>query len=1626
MAAKTDLKLTIGADKSEADKVLSEFQKEYNELTDSIKKPLGDIAAFVQMKKALLETGEALKAAEKECAEYAAKLKATKEPSNALVRSFEAAKAKAGALKESLHSQRAALQNLRDSLTGAGVNTAALAFEQIRLKRSLQATEAASQAQARAALRQAQAEKELADAYRTLGVRPLHEIQGEVSKLETAYRTLKRSGSASLAELAQAKLKVAEKTRELEAETSRWVDVLSKAQGGIAALAGSAAGLTLAVTAARNFESAMSDVGKVVDAPEEKMRSLQDAFLGLTRSIPLTAVEIARIAEAGGQMGIVADEIEGFVTATAKIATAFKMSAEEAGETVGKLMNVWHMSVADVASLADSINVLGNELNTTEAKISDVLVRIGAMPKIFGLSARESSALAAAILSLGKTPEVAATAINALLSKLQTANAQTPEFKAALASIGLSARQLAADINEHPQQALLSFLQTLSRLDRQTKSETLVKLFGQEYQDDVSAVVDAIDLYERALSMATNTTKIAGSVDREYGRGMQTLNNQLSLAKNAVTELGIVLGNGLLPIAKGATSAIQGTARALTDLVAISPGLANVVLLVGNVTLALGTLSLVGKATAVILAKMFQPLIAGGVAVRAVLASVVSESAATVSGFGLMKNAASGLTVALGGLASAVAIAGAAWGAWQIGRLAQEMVAAREATGELEAMAERYRKLAKEYEAYRDVKTKGLGKLKKMNAEELQSEAETLMKSLTYWKRHREELEGQSGEENFFGHLTDDARKARAELPKVLGHIEGLQNGLALLGEAARAAGVSIDILGGKSKEAADKQKVLKEQTDKTIDSMRAKMTDLGDALTEYGTRLTSGKISLSEYGTLARKLWNDHATAAKESFEVSSAGLAKWGEETKATFQEQIGAAEETYRKISEEYIKATRAGDPNSERLKNQTEQARKAIGDLRDYAATMSAEASGKVTEMAESNLKHITDLLGNYKAGMDLKPLLQGLDTLKQQGILTGDAIEKKLVDAFEKLKAVNLQDLQNQLENIKRTGGDVGAVLQSVLTSAVHKLGMDTDKYRTELSATEQEMIEAFTIVATNSEAASGTITHALNAILDKVKSLQAIDELRRLLVNLGYDGKFGPEQVANAMVLLDMKTQKAKEQIAGLERELNPLEQAFKDLGVQSAAAMKSAANGAAEAFKIVKNGYHEGKVSLGEYEAAWEAHAKAELDYAKTIGGYREAEIKRRLEAEGAVQGFRKAVEELGLAAKKSGEQGAAGMKAIGDAAKQSAEEIRAMKKAAVEEGAKKLTQSPDAQNSAIREYYNPDTTAERRFELQQQMIKAGVNWDSSEALKVRDEGKGETSSQAPSGFGFSYQIPNWDYMSAVMRARVKAAIKLGNQPGMQEAAKDEERKLREKMEASLSGLERMKERLKKAGSGGGELDEETGHMLEGYVSGARKDLSAEALSELSSAVESWKSRSEQAAREKTEKGKTPEEREPFRTARPAEAKKPGEAEAPTAKVEVKQPERVTVQAEKPVEVRAEPQAGQPIVEVKAPAQAQPQAQPQPQAQTQALMQPQPQMQPPEGGERPPTPPPEKRREEKPDDRPLRTLEEISSTLSRIDQGIQDLIRLSSGGGGGRTSGSATDLTRAVLRTIQEASTRS
>jgi len=85
--------------------------------------------------------------------------------------------------------------------------------------------------------------------------------------------------------------------------TNRMKKVGMVITGVVAAIGG--ASLKMAV----DFEDAFAGVRKTVDATEEEFAGLDKALREMTKELPVTYVELARIAEAAGRVGVLKREI---------------------------------------------------------------------------------------------------------------------------------------------------------------------------------------------------------------------------------------------------------------------------------------------------------------------------------------------------------------------------------------------------------------------------------------------------------------------------------------------------------------------------------------------------------------------------------------------------------------------------------------------------------------------------------------------------------------------------------------------------------------------------------------------------------------------------------------------------------------------------------------------------------------------------------------------------------------------------------------------------------------------------------------------------------------------------------------------------------------------------------------------------------------------------------------------------------------------------------------------------------------------------------------------------------------------------------------------------------------------
>ena len=516
-----------------SDGMAQSFDKTYQS-AKGLSDQVGQLGKFKMLKKDFAITSKAFSEAQQQVNALAKEMRATTKPSKQLRAEFERAKRQAASLKAKHGEQREALHRLRTALGDAGVNTREFGSAQARLHEKLQSTNRQMERMA------------------SLGAK--------VEQAQANYdRALQRAANVSLI------------------------------AGGLERVGrGMTDALRQPIRQAIDFESAMADVRKVVSfdvgKEAEQLSALATNITKLSEAIPITKEGLAAITAAGGQLGVAREDLADFTTTVAKMSTAFDMLPEEAGDAMAKLANIYQIPIAEMGRLGDAINHLSDNSAAKARDIVPVLQRIGGNARQFGLSAEQASALASSFIALGKPPQVAATAINAMLLKLQAASSQGNKFQDALAELGLSAEELEYSIGEDAQGTLSGFMEQLAQLDKQTRATTLADLFGLEYADDISLLAGSLDQYRDALTLTAQETSYAGSMEREFQTRAATTQNKIQLMQNRWAALQQKIGDKLLPTLNSLMGALEKVIDAVGGWIDKAPGFARVMaMLIGGV-----------------------------------------------------------------------------------------------------------------------------------------------------------------------------------------------------------------------------------------------------------------------------------------------------------------------------------------------------------------------------------------------------------------------------------------------------------------------------------------------------------------------------------------------------------------------------------------------------------------------------------------------------------------------------------------------------------------------------------------------------------------------------------------------------------------------------------------------------------------------------------------------------------------------------------------------------------------------------------------------------------------------------------------------------------------------------------
>lgn len=514
MGVQTAVSVIIGAELGGTFKgAFTSSKKQLDTLGRSIKQlntTSENVNAFKDLRQSTMAAKQEWTVAEAEVKRLAKEIKNTEKPSKELNNSFRNAKKEAAVAKSAYQQNKAALKEMSTSLKAAGVDTKNLTSEQNRLGKALEV------------LRQRQ----------------------------TALTAVENKRQANLSKRSMYR--------------SQMMDVV--------ALGTSLYGLVRPAVA---FESAMADVKKVVNfETPQQVREMENDIKNLSKRIPLALDGLAQIVAAGGQLGVPREKLTEFAETAAKMSVAFSITADEAGQSMAKMSNVLQMPIDQMSKVGDVINHISNNIAATAPEIVEVNLRAGAMAKSFGLAYNEISALAGTFVSLGKTPEIASTAINMMASRLKLIPVSSGAAREAFDQLNISMAEYTEMVESgRGKDALMTVLEALKNVTGIKRSQIMKEMFGEQATRHLNSLVEGLDSLKSNLNLVANEADYANSMHKEFTTRSATTENNLQLLKNQIAVLTTNIGSTLLPTINSMVGIFGKAASSLADFAERHPTL---------------------------------------------------------------------------------------------------------------------------------------------------------------------------------------------------------------------------------------------------------------------------------------------------------------------------------------------------------------------------------------------------------------------------------------------------------------------------------------------------------------------------------------------------------------------------------------------------------------------------------------------------------------------------------------------------------------------------------------------------------------------------------------------------------------------------------------------------------------------------------------------------------------------------------------------------------------------------------------------------------------------------------------------------------------------------------------------
>jgi len=316
---------------------------------------------------------------------------------------------------------------------------------------------------------------------------------------------------------------------------------------------GAAAAMGVAATIRKSLalERVMYEVQKATDASGDALKRIETFLNDTARASGKTAEELGQMYAAAGFAGRPVKDLERFTKYAAMATNAWNIPAEQAGQALAEIGNIYQASQTRIEEIGDALNTAADVSAARESDLLEFLRRVGGAAKGLNISAEETLAFGAAMKEVGVGTEVAATGFQAFLVKLSQADDIDDDLAKKLKAIGVNAKTLGRNFSVKPVETMVDLLKRIDGMkDGVKRTKLLVDMFGAEYADDLARMANASGRLDELLAKMRNRKSYLGSVQRSFELMSEKDFNKLERAQQAIAQMARTIG-GPLKVAAG-------------------------------------------------------------------------------------------------------------------------------------------------------------------------------------------------------------------------------------------------------------------------------------------------------------------------------------------------------------------------------------------------------------------------------------------------------------------------------------------------------------------------------------------------------------------------------------------------------------------------------------------------------------------------------------------------------------------------------------------------------------------------------------------------------------------------------------------------------------------------------------------------------------------------------------------------------------------------------------------------------------------------------------------------------------------------------------------------------------------